>query len=304
MEQSNKTKSCRLYVILAREAPLALIFRRGPSNCVLTLQWNTRKHEFRMGQWFRGRIYERRCDLSPSGDKLVYFAANWRAPFRSWTAVSRAPFLTALALWPKGDAWGGGGLFESEDVVKLNHRSGEMKQAENMALPPQIAVGELGSHSGHGEDDPIHSMRLQRDGWLLNRSAKMKTPDWDARVAWQFDEPTIWTKSHGDYSIQSILLGIKERNGPWYILEHRISNAEGEVVMDIGRSDWADWSQSGEILFAKDGCIYRVKVGKRGGPTTPRLLINLSELEFEPLPPPQRATTWSGPPPAGRPVSK
>jgi hypothetical protein len=253
-----------------------------------------------MGQWFRGRIYERRCDLSPSGDKFIYFAAKWRTPFRTWTAISRAPFLTALALWPKGDAWGGGGLFDSEDTIELNHRRGEMKLADDMTLPAHISVSALGSHAGHGEDDPIHSLRLQRDGWVLKHPARMRAPDWNARLAWQFDEPAIWTKPHGSYSIQSILLGIKERNGPWYVLEHRITNSNDEVVMDLGRSDWADWSQSGEILFAKDSCLYRVKIGKRSGPTMARLLINLADLEFERLPPPPRATTWSGPAPAGR----
>src|SRR5262249_25498999 len=51
----------------------------------------------------QGRIYERRCDLTPAGDRLVYFAASFRQPLHSWTAISRPPYLTALALWPKGD---------------------------------------------------------------------------------------------------------------------------------------------------------------------------------------------------------
>jgi hypothetical protein len=29
-----------------------------------------------------------------------------RKPFQSWSAISRTPYLTALALWPKGDGWG------------------------------------------------------------------------------------------------------------------------------------------------------------------------------------------------------
>ena len=61
---------------------------------------------------FKGRIYERRCDLSPDGQLLGYFAADRLSGFGTWTAVSRPPFLTALALWPKGDAWGGGAFFQ------------------------------------------------------------------------------------------------------------------------------------------------------------------------------------------------
>src|ERR1700722_4523881 len=125
----------RLYVILARKAPLGVIFRRGPSHHVQLIKWNIERDTFEPGQWLKGRIYERRCDLSPEGDLLLYFAANWRDPFKSWTAVSRPPYLTALALWPKGDGWGGGGQFVARDSVQLNHRDQEMFLADGFSVP-------------------------------------------------------------------------------------------------------------------------------------------------------------------------
>src|SRR6516162_6940589 len=106
-----ETMKANLFVILARNAPCGVIFRRGPSKQVLVIKWSLRNDTFEGGQWLKGRIYERRCDLSPSGEKLIYFAGNYRSkngPL-TWTAVSRTPYLTALAMWPKGDAWGGGG---------------------------------------------------------------------------------------------------------------------------------------------------------------------------------------------------
>ena len=106
--------SARLYALIARDARRAVVFRRGPSKQVLVLLWNLKDDVLVPGQWFKGRIYERRCDLSPDGEMLAYFAAKHRGPFGTWTAVSRPPYLTALALWPKGDAWGGGALFEDE----------------------------------------------------------------------------------------------------------------------------------------------------------------------------------------------
>ncbi len=109
-----KLAATRLSVLLARKSPMAVIFRRGPSKSVAVISWDTERDEFRLGQWLKGRIYEHRCDLSPSGQKLIYFAANHRNPMRTWTAVSRPPFLTALLLWPKGDTWDGGGSFENE----------------------------------------------------------------------------------------------------------------------------------------------------------------------------------------------
>lgn len=104
----------RVHVILARDANTAVIVRRGPSKSVCTMLWDRRRDEFKLGQWLRGRIYERRCDLSPDGKYFIYFAMNgkWGGPVKgSWTAISQAPYLKALALWPWGDCWNGGGLF-------------------------------------------------------------------------------------------------------------------------------------------------------------------------------------------------
>ena len=106
---------CRLFFILARNANTAVIFRRGPSKWVQLIRWDTERDTFEPGQWFHGRIYERRSDLLPDGTKLIYFASKFNALTLedrdytyAWTAISKLPYLTALALWPKGDCWHGG----------------------------------------------------------------------------------------------------------------------------------------------------------------------------------------------------
>ena len=303
MEESNQRRSfagTRLYAILARKAPIGVVFRRGPSKQVLAIHWDTEKHEFRLGQWFKGRIYEHRCDLSPSGEKLIYFAANYRSPFRTWTAISRPPFLTALALWPKGDAWGGGGLFENERTICLNHRAAEMQLAPDWKWPKSLSVGPLGSYSGRGEDDPIWSTRLLRDGWVLKQPGKIKENKLGSRLWIQFIEDTVWRKSHGEWAIEMRQQGLKEREGPWYVMEHQLTDASGNVVCSMGRSDWADWSQSGEVLFARSGRLYRIALGSKHAPGEPEELIDLRDLKFEPVESPQDAKLWSGRGPRGR----
>src|SRR5919109_3427070 len=114
--------AARLFVIQARRAPYAVVFRRGPSKVVRLIGWHTGTDTFDFGQWLKGRIYERRCDLSPSGSHLIYFAADFKKPYYSWTAISKPPYLTALALWPKGDCWHGGGLFDAAWSLWLNHK--------------------------------------------------------------------------------------------------------------------------------------------------------------------------------------
>jgi hypothetical protein len=157
-----KTHPARIYAILARDEPVGVIFRRGPSKQVLLIRWNIRDDTFEIGQWFRGRIYERRCDLSPNGKLLIYFASKQKPPLFTWTAISQPPYFTALALWPKGDCWNGGGWFVTDKKIKLNHG---MLEA---ALHPDFRPGPIkvaGLAESGGEERTVWDIVRQRDGW-------------------------------------------------------------------------------------------------------------------------------------------
>jgi hypothetical protein len=83
---------CRLFCLLARQAPVGLIVRRGPSTWVQLSLWHTDTDEIEYGQWFHGRLLEDRCDLSPDGSLFIYFASKYgRSQFNTWTAISRPP---------------------------------------------------------------------------------------------------------------------------------------------------------------------------------------------------------------------
>jgi hypothetical protein len=290
----------RINVLLARKSPMAVIFRRGPSKSVAVISWDTDRDEFRLGQWLKGRIYEHRCDLSPSGQKLVYFVGGYRYPMRTWTAVSRPPFLTALLLWPKGDAWGGGGLFENERTILLNHGSHQSELAEGFHVPRTITVKPLGDHAGRGEDEPIWPVRLARDGWELKRRGKYRRNKDKSRLWIEYVEKELVVKSLGAWTLEMLFAGIREADGPWYVMEHRVVDPHGNVVLDLGRTDWADWSREGDLLFAKEGCLFRARMNKRTGPCEPKKLIDLSGLKFEAVAPPPEAMRWGGQPVAGR----
>lgn len=64
----------RLHVLLASKSPRAVILRKGPANAVCSILWDRSNDQFAVGQWLRGRIYERRSDLSPDGVYMIYFA--------------------------------------------------------------------------------------------------------------------------------------------------------------------------------------------------------------------------------------
>jgi hypothetical protein len=262
----SRPAAARVYALIARTTRTAVVFRRGPSKSVQALRWNLADDTLEAGQWFRGRIYERRCDLSPDGALMVYFA-GYRGQFRTWTAISRPPYFTALALWPKGDAWGGGGQFDSASELRLNHWSSQMGLADGFSTPKWLTIKPFGT--GWGEDDPIWAERLERDGWT------QVSADW----------PWIWEKECGPHTLQMIIRGIKETNGPWYICEHAVVDRNTGTTYEIGRSDWADWDRNGDLLFAADGCLYRDF-------RDPRLLIDLNDRVFRELAAPPEFQRW------------
>jgi hypothetical protein len=172
----------RLFVIMAQRSPRAVILRRGPSRWYHLIRWNTAKDEFEYGAWFKGRIYEERCDLSPDGELFVYFAlqdSRWQTSYHgAWTAVSRAPWLHALALWPEGSTWGGGGRFVADRELIL--RNGGLKEhPDHPARGLTLAAGACPRHSTDGVvasaewSGRDHNGRIvfTREGKLFRRAA-------------------------------------------------------------------------------------------------------------------------------------
>lgn len=289
----------RLYAILARKAPVAVVFRRGPSKRVLLVHWRTDSDEFVEGQWLKGRVYERRCDLSPSGKRLVYFAADYKEPYHTWTAVSRPPYLTAVALWPKGDAWGGGGLFAREDEILLNHRPDERALAEGFSLPRHVKVRPLGEYAGRGEDSPIVDARLERDGWRRVQEGRVVRHKLGAPLGYTFDPPEVWAKLHPSsqrYELRAETKGLRELDGPWYVTEHLIIDKGTRTKVKLGRTDWADWLPSGDLAYASGGKLFRLRVvkGELQPPSEAKLLIDLTDRALRPLEPPEAARRWGG----------
>jgi hypothetical protein len=300
MAEPGPKPSVRLYAILARKAPLAVVFRRGPTRQVLLVQWRTDTDEFSEGQWLKGRIYERRCDLSPSGKRLIYFAANYKKPYFSWTAISKPPFLAAVALWPKGDGWGGGGLFANEKEILLNHRENEMTLADGFTLPKFVRVAPLGIRPGWGEDSPIIDVRLNRDGWRLVQPGETIEHKMNAPVWIELEPPQIWSrmnpKKARSYELRALTRAIYERNGAWYVTEHIVVQEKPGNSFSLGKTDWADWCHSGDLLFSREGKIFRLRFDQRGELlpiTEAKLLIDLSDKKFEAKQAPEEAKVLS-----------
>jgi hypothetical protein len=281
----------RVFFIIARESPVAIVFRRGPSQWVQILKWNMETDSVEEGQWFRGRLYERRSDLSPDGSFLLYFAHKIngrtladREFTYAWTAISRPPYLTALALWPKGDCWHGGGSFPDNRTVILNHKP-EVAKAHPMHLPCNLTV-QLKEHV-HGEDDPIFTERLARDGWVLKREWIVENRGYP--LMFRTEQPEIWEKKNktGPQSLQLT----RSISGLDYTERFAFREDANAAWTDLQMASWADWDHSGRLVFAQNGKLLSGQFSPTGQMDSQEL-IDLNPLQPRTLVAPEWAKNW------------
>jgi hypothetical protein len=137
----------RVYGIVARDAPIAVLFRRGPTRKTRMLLWRLEDDALIPGQWFIGRIHVGPSGLSPNGELLLYYATKG---LRKFTAISRPPYFTALALWGNDSPWTCGGFFDSDSKVVLGLKFGDPYTRSPIAdLRSQVFENVLPSAEAH-----------------------------------------------------------------------------------------------------------------------------------------------------------
>lgn len=245
---SKGTPSPRLSVLFAPSAPIALIFRRGPSKWTLLTKWRTDRDTFTDGDWFYGSLYPRRSDLSPDGRFLVYFAAfskqpRFRSPQQSWTGISEIPSLQPLASWPKEDCWFGGGLFDGPRRLLINDRDGE-----TIKLPNGISASF--NPDAYGEDEPVYSKRLARDGWTLEqeRVTELRNSGYKTFV------PELRRKTDGRAAL------VMSRSLDRYAWRDTYTVEAGSTVARLEDVEWADFDKRGRLVAGRDGQILEIKL--------------------------------------------
>jgi len=286
----NKKQACRLFIIFARESPRAILFRRGPTKWTRLILWNTDTDEFTYGQWFNGRIYERRCDLSPDGNLLIYFVhkINGRTLkdteyTYAWTAVSKPPYLTALALWPKGDCWHGGGLFDDNTTVFLNHKPA-VAVPHPKHLPQKLTVHP--NPNAGGEDEPIYAMRLDRYGWKVEQEWKLSYEGIPRFYVTQV--PEIRSRAHPTMNYRILLTRRMD------VLDYKetfsVVDDQDQYMADTMRAEWVDWDKLGRLVILKDGKIF---VGVQNGKEFEiKEIANFNAQVPESIVAPEWATKW------------
>jgi len=277
---------CRLFVLLAGRAPVGLILRCGPTDWTQLILWHTDTDTFEPGQWFRGRIDFHRCDLSPSGERLIYFAKAYKPRsialgYRdTWTALSRAPYFTALALWPMGDTWFGGGLFVTDRSIRLNHPPCTSDtHPDHPARNLQVRVEPMVFWETCVLDE-----RMKRDGWTLR--SKAKRPGIAGQYPQELQKPD--PKDRRLLILRDLSDGTLRKRPFWFDVEYRRT---GEEILTF-EGEWADWDQQGGLAYASAGKLWRVTFPPRGRAPETREIADFRAAKPNPRPSPEWAKHW------------
>lgn len=171
----------RIHVLLASASPTAVVVRRGPSNVVCTLGWNRDGDTFAVGQWMRGRLYERSADISRDGAHWGYYtlAAG------GIVVCARTPWLKAVDEAERARVRPGLVLHYYTRLVRdgwirvteFGHRLDACTVFER-ALPGgwtlrKFAHEQIGAPAGKGCTWDEHELEHTSAGLLLDR------PDWE-----------------------------------------------------------------------------------------------------------------------------
>lgn len=278
----------KLYAQVATAAPVALVFARIPAKWWLVARWHLDSGRFEPGAWFRGTLYPRRCDVSPDGALLYYFALKGSAfglfgksgP-QTFSAVSKAPWLHALAAWPESGTWTRGCHFVRPDRRGLPWDLGDPPFGDARPLRRRYGL----AHT------PIAQYAAElRRGFVEHARCPPRSPSdvWDERreVVLAKRRPSgddVLVLSDRGWSAHAP--DRIEGRGPLYAIER------GGRTEDLTDVVWADWDRRGRLLVAtRSGTLEVREAGRRPNRTVSR--VDVGALRPDPGPAPPSARRW------------
>ncbi len=269
--------TARLQVLLARDAPVGVVIRRGPSDWARLSLWHTDTDAVEHGAWFHGRLYERRCDVSPDGRLFVAFLRKGSPPpgagAESWLAISRPPHLRALALWWVGSTWHSGGVFTASDRLWTGFGDAAPDQG---SVPRWLRlVDDLPVVDGTREwtERTVLVNRLTAAGWVRDDDADVET--------WRRPIPS------GGHLIR--LEHPPDLGRPGGMWHPEFAVEVGGDLHPLDRATWADVDRAGRVVLTRDATI---AVWALDGMT---VIADLGDQAPDPQPAPPGSGTWPGP---------
>lgn len=241
----------RLYGIVATGAPVAAVLRRGPSDWCALGRWDLTSPAYEPGAWIKARVSPQKCDLSPDGRWFVgsvhAAGADWPAG-DVYEAVSRLPWLHALAAWGSGSTYTRG-LHLTDDVG-----------ACVVGAPDVGNAAPLLARHGVARNGAEQFVVERRRGWV----EAPETPPRAAGGPW--DERRLVTMRRarpGDpavaLEVSGAYAGFRTGEPDTDACTYALVGADDLVVLDDVQ--WADWAADGRLLVATTDGRLQIRAG-------------------------------------------
>lgn len=237
----------RIYCIVAARAPLAAVLRRGPAEWSHVGRWDLDRPAYEPGAWLAGRLFPRRCDLSPDGRLLSYFAHKPSATWEhgdAYVAISRLPWLTALHAFGTCGTWTRG--YEFTDNVR-DSAEGDAGLPIEFGLRPIPAVQFAVERNRGWQEAPDSPPRDAGDSWDERRNARLLKPQPGGHRRLRV-ESLGW--AGGEFGVAQAVDGLRVQ----YSLE---TDSDLDLLPDL---QWADWDAQGRLLVATRSGKLQIRV--------------------------------------------
>jgi hypothetical protein len=241
--------ACRLYVLVAAQAEVALVLRRGPSGWWHLLHWDLARLSLTSGAWFHGNLYPRRSDISADGKLFGYFALKGDAKSQwpdAYCAVSKVPWLEALVAWKTCGTWTWGCQFSQNGELRICACTEERPFHGN--YPGSFSIG------------PMNTDWPKRDVWNEVKRGWCFAAQDDPMVATRPAQPNLVLRREQPPPGGGVTLGLIHQGVDFrqpgiegVQLEYFLQDGPGDVA-PLGEAAWADWDHQGRLLMAtRDG---------------------------------------------------
>jgi hypothetical protein len=138
-------------------------------------------------------------------------------------------------------------MFMTNNEVLLNHRP---DHAEHHPLHQPKGIEVIPNLNARGEDDPLYSMRLERDGWRIIQEGEFRI-DYRTNGGFVTIQPTVRELRHPKtvYTIlkSTIVMGF------WVHEKFEVLNSITGVKVNLPKAEFACWDQRGRLAILGEG---------------------------------------------------
>ncbi len=285
--------------MVATDANVAAIIRRGPNRAHQLIKWNFDTDEVIKGQWLMGaQVLTYNCDISPNGRHVLLAMRDFGVgagrrterhfgvgdPEHSWTTVSCLPYFTAMGVWFGAQFYGGGGTWINDKEVALKFKQSELDR-ERCKVPSGLLV------RVEGEDENLREWLLAKRGWVLTDERMERRLNSYGNYK---NRLVSWT-TEKRFSHGTIQVNIYEdpESRKWFRRSRLLGEDAGELIT-FSQSRFQprllDVDHSGRVVYGDRGCLWAWEPEFK---STPKLVADLNDDSFESIEAPASAMTFN-----------